>query len=346
MKSPIIARDLDFLSARLHGRRSGMAEGARLEALCSIPSVSDLGRVICADNESLTAGELQRRLTRQLAYEIADYLPCLNGTEALVAKWLLERFQIANLKIIARGILAGRTPDSIRNLLLDLPPNLPPDPALSTSETVDDLLRLLSAYPLGDRLRHSCPPDVEKPDPFIIEAGLDSGYFRDGLVLARSLPEADRDRITAMIIHEADQFNVMLVIRGRFQHGLPPSKLSPFYISGAHLPPRALNAMMIAHDVSAAATLAASHFVPHLPAGESFSVTTLETLLWRHTLTLANRAFRHSTSCFGTLAGYVGLRKIEVTNLITLSEGIRMKVKQDRLRLRMIPPLTQELSHV
>ena len=43
----------DYVAALLHGRRSGMAEGARLQALCRTGTVADLAREVAGSRETL-----------------------------------------------------------------------------------------------------------------------------------------------------------------------------------------------------------------------------------------------------------------------------------------------------
>ena len=64
-------RDLDFWVARLHGRRSRLAEGARLHQLCRLRTVSELARNLLPDHAIYTAPALQRRIISDLANELA-----------------------------------------------------------------------------------------------------------------------------------------------------------------------------------------------------------------------------------------------------------------------------------
>ena len=46
------------------------------------------------------------------------------------------------------------------------------------------------------------------------------------------------------------------------------------------------------------------------------------------------------------VVGYAGLRRVEVANLITLSEGIRTGVAADAIRPRLMPRTDLESAHV
>jgi vacuolar-type H+-ATPase subunit C/Vma6 len=51
---------------------------------------------------------------------------------------------------------------------------------------------------------------------------------------------------------------------------------------------------------------------------------------------LAARALRRGPLGLGTVIGYLGLRRVEVANLVTLSEALRAGLPEDQVRARMI----------
>ena len=52
---------------------------------------------------------------------------------------------------------------------------------------------------------------------------------------------------------------------------------------------------------------------------------------------LANRAMRRNPIGLGTVVGYVTLRQIEIANLTTISEGLRLGLPAEIIRARMTP---------
>ena len=85
--------NLDYLTARLHGRRSRMAEGDRLDALCRLRSVSELARHVWPDSDVQTVAEFQRRLVEELVREMSEFLPLLDESGARLIEWMLVRLQ-------------------------------------------------------------------------------------------------------------------------------------------------------------------------------------------------------------------------------------------------------------
>ena len=91
--------------------------------------------------------------------------------------------------------------------------------------------------------------------------------------------------------------------------------------------------MLAAPDISTAAKLGLGHCFDEWPVGTATNETStatnpaiLESLAWRRFLRLANGAFRGSHMGLGAVVGYLEIRRVEVANLITLSEGIRTGV--------------------
>jgi vacuolar-type H+-ATPase subunit C/Vma6 len=63
----------------------------------------------------------------------------------------------------------------------------------------------------------------------------------------------------------------------------------------------------------------------------------LESLVWKRFFRLSNLAFRTGNIGLGSIMGYAGLRRVEVANLITISEGIISGMAAETIRGRLIP---------
>jgi hypothetical protein len=111
--------------------------------------------------------------------------------------------------------------------------------------------------------------------------------------------------------------------------------------------------MLTASDVLGAAGFAVGRAIDALPSEHGSSAgpaavdaSLLEALAWRRYLRLSNRAFRRSHLGLGAVIGYVGIRRAEVANLITLSEGIRVGEAAEAIRARLIPRADLESVYV
>jgi vacuolar-type H+-ATPase subunit C/Vma6 len=323
-----VTGNLDYLAARLHGRRSRMAERARLDALCGLRSVADLSRTrfFAAPIEAST--EFQRALAQEVVRELWDFMPQLSGRGAELLRWILVRYQVENLKVLARGFATRKSYDELRPHLIDLPGDLP----LHGEWPPADVADAAPAGPLRDALQSET-----KPTPFFLEAALDHAYQRELLARVDALPPGDRAAIRPWAGQEADIAHLRLVIRGRFGHGLAAADLSPFHVEGAAIPRAMFQAMLADADWRTAARRMVGRVIDALPAGDDFDPSALEALAFVRFLRTANQAFRRAPTGLGAVIGYAALRRVEVANLITVSEGIRANIGEDMLRSRLTP---------
>src|SRR3974390_3520275 len=116
--------DLDYLTARLHGRRSRLAETGRLDVLCGLRSFPELGSALYPNLEFPAVGDFQRRLSQELVQEISHLLPSVAGAGGDLLGWLLARFQIENIKVLLRKFSCRIPLETPEEYLLSLPQNL------------------------------------------------------------------------------------------------------------------------------------------------------------------------------------------------------------------------------
>lgn len=340
--------DLDYLGAAAHGRRSRMAEGARLDAWSRLQRLGDLGGAICPGVALRSAADLQRHLTQELVRELFDFAAAAGPPRASLLHWLLVRFELENLKVLARG-LAGNLP--VRQLeqhLLTLPwQSARRVRTLRSVRSVDELFDQLPAGLPCAWLVKTWKATRGLPQPFYFEALLDSGYYRELLARQASLGAHDREIIAPLLSQEVDIFHLMLALRGNFHYGLAPERLLPLHVPGTGLCRRRFAAIAGAGDLATAAGFAVGVALDALPVdGTPSDLTAVEALAWARFLRLAGRAFRQGHMGLGELVAYAGLRRIEVANLITLSEGIRAQLPVADIQARLIPARVREVAHV
>lgn len=346
--------DLDYLAVRLHARRSRMAEAERLDALCRSRALLELGRAVALEFEVQTATAFQRRLLQNLLQEFSFCLRHLDGAGNKLIGWMRSRFQIENLKVLLRGFL-NRTPfDSLQEHLVPLPRELALDAqSLLAAETIDAFVeRVPTGWPQKN-LQTAIAAHRDEPGAFFFEAALDSGYFRELLVRIEMLPSTEKEFIEPLARQEVEMFHFLLAVRGKFNHGLAAESLVPLGVTGSGAAAERFRAMLAAPDISTVAKLGLGHVFDELPAayGTAENATApdpaiLEALAWRRFLRLANGAFRRSHIGLGAIAGYLDLRRVEVANLITLSEGVRAGMDAAKIRARLVPRTNLEAACV
>jgi V/A-type H+/Na+-transporting ATPase subunit C len=340
-----ISDNLDFLSARLHGRRSQMAEGEKLEALCRVPTMELFTASIFPGTECRSAAEMQLCLLRKLAEEASDIAAQLSSPGADLVHWLVRRFQVENLKIILRGVLTGSDSEACRRHLLPLPREYSLGIEDSdVAKSFDELLRRLPRGGLRTMLMEAIGLYPGNTHPFFYEAALDHGYFEELLGQTEALTGEDRELVKPMVTQEIDAFHLILVARGRFIHQLDGKMLLPLHVPDTRISRGCFAAMLAAPDLRAAAVRALGRAIDELPGESGNSATDaglvspagLERLTRQRFRCLTNRAFRRSHMGLAVVVAFIELRRLEVANLITLSEGIRVHAMEGQIQEHLV----------
>ena len=342
--------NLSYLATKVHARRSRMQEGKRLDALCHIHTLHELTRAVGLDGDFPTAVDFQRRLAQDLIHELAGFTKHISETKADVFFCLLRRFEIENVKMVLRGLINKIPQNELRSHLISLPAGMTLDAQkLMNAGSFEDFATLLPPQPPYRRLRDAIFLQRQPAIPFFLEMALDSDYFQELVSKTRQLPEDDLADICPLMLQEANLFQFMLVIRGKFLYRLPPESLLPLRVTGVS--DAWFKELLAVPDMLTAAKSGVGTVLDELPTGRSSGENTvnpavLETLAWNRYARLANMAFRRGNIGLGAVIGYAGLRRVETANLITLSEGIRMGVRNDELRQSLTARTNPEAVHV
>ncbi len=355
-RSRRIARDLDYLAARLHGRRSRMAEGARLDSLCRMRSLPEFFHALFPDAELKEASDFQRLTIDNMVREISGFPAHMPGPGADFLDWILIRYQLENLKVWIRVLLTNTPATGIEQYLISIPGK----PTLhvrgpSAAESLRDLVHLVPRGLLRDSLRRSLATYGDQAPPFFFETDLDRSYLEGLLESLERLPQEDREIIEPLVRQEVDIFHLMLVVRGRFHYALTPEILLPLHISGTRISHALFAAMLGDPDLPTAVGRAVGRALDTAPPGcasadasmtDTVDSGVVERLGWKRYLRLANLAFRRSHMGLGAVIGYVGLRRMETADLITISEGIQKGVASETIRARLITSTDSEAAYV
>lgn len=340
-----IQKDLDFLGARLHARRSRLAEGARLDELARLRTVAELAHRFFPRAGPLTTAQFQRALVRERAGELVEWAGEIGGAGGRLLEWMRMRFQVENLKVLARGWVARAPVEDVMDYLVPLGQDATLDArALVTAATAEDFAQGIPDVHLREGFETAGLPQESEAQPFFREAGLDRAYLRELLHRAARIPGQDRLFVQSVARQEVDIFHLNLVSRGRFTYRFPPASLSAFHVKDAGIRKNLFVDMLSAPDLAAAARPAVGKALDRLPS--TVDAGGLEAMAWGRFLRLANLAFRQSHMGMGAVAGYAGLRRVELSNLITLSEGIRAGLEPAMMRGGFLPRTREEAVRV
>ncbi len=344
--------NLEYLTARLHGRRSRLAEGDRLDALSRIRTVEEYARTLFPEKDFQGIAELQRQLVEDLVRELSLIKAQLSHTQAHLVEWMPVRFEAENLKVLLRASITKVNPEDAAAHLVAVPGFKSAQVhALAVAGSVMDFLHLLETGPIRRSLDKAVREHGEDARPFFFEAAIDRGYLTELVARYKALSSSDREDVGNLIRNEADIFHLTLMLRGRFNYGLSSDQLLSMHVPGGAIGYFTFSDMLNDPDPLTAVNRVVMRVLDPLPfeGGQSevsIPVTVLERLAWHRYLRIARTTFRKSHMGFGAVVAHVAIRRIEIANLITISEGIRAEMDPDAIRIRTVPRSDIEGAHV
>jgi V/A-type H+-transporting ATPase subunit C len=96
---------------------------------------------------------------------------------------------------------------------------------LAHAEDVGELLRRLEQGPYAGIVHHARRAFEQNPDPFILDAALDHGYYEGLTRHARPLEAGAGTALHGLMAQLIDRINLVWLLRYRFNYGLPPAQV-------------------------------------------------------------------------------------------------------------------------
>ncbi len=336
------------MAALLHGRRGKMAEGERLDTLCRIRGIQEYARTVFPEKEFRSIAGFQQQLIAEFVREILRIAAQLTRGQQHLVDWMPMRFQSENLKVLLRSSITKVNPEEAAEHLVDIPGLDPAEiRALSIAGSVSDFVRSLrKGGPIRKSLEETLAEYGEDARPFFFEAAIDRGYLTELVARFNALSERDRTEAGNLVHSEADMFHLILMLRGRFNYGLSSDQLLSMHVPAASLSQATFADMLGDTDPLAAVNRVVMRVLDPLPfdGGKGdliIPVAVIERLAWRRYHRIASVTFRKSHMGFGAVLAYFALRRIEIANLITVSEGIRAGMDAEAIRARTIPHIAE-----
>lgn len=181
--------DYAYINTRVRVMRKALLDGRLLESALAAGSYPEFLRVLsetplAANLREATADgaglpELDRALSQGLFATTQKVLGFADGKARREIETLLMRWDLVNLKTIARGVSAGRSPESIKNGLI--PGGTLKYSSLESAASASDLLAAAVALgvrnPLAAVFRKAAALHQSNGDLLALEVALDQGYY-------------------------------------------------------------------------------------------------------------------------------------------------------------------------
>jgi len=320
-----MAAPIEYLNAKLRGKRSGLYEGERLRQLAGAENLERLCGFLHPGEDIAKCTDLERRIRRDCIEELASLLPFLAGRAAYLYYALLERFRVENLKLILRCVLSDREPERTDAGLLELPPKLSlPVKRLLSSSNAADFVANIEDKTIRSGAAAAMPLYEKTQSKAFIEMGLDRGYWEGVYDALDRLPAWEREECLPPLENEAFSLRLLCVLRAARIYKLEWPDVEPVLAPSWNQP--SLATLRRVHQDPSPESVFKN--VSHLSrlglnSHDLQSIPELEESLWKATVDIANRQYYRCLDSPAILVSYFYLKRAEAKRLTGLAEMLR-----------------------
>jgi vacuolar-type H+-ATPase subunit C/Vma6 len=334
--------DFSFVSAKLHGMRAKLYEGARLDALTTLRTPFEMMTAVLPATDVRDRRDFERNLVEQHVRDLDRIRTLLDGANRRLFDWQLERYRLENVKVLLRAWKTRETGVDVRALLVALPDDyaLPVD-AILTAPGLTDVMWLLPGEAYVEGVKRGAVQFHDTNKLFFIEAGLDGAHFEELARRAAALKSADRAEVEELVRLEITIYDALFVARGRLHHNLSDPDVRDFLVAaGAPAPePRIFEPMIAAKDLPAMlGALPTRRAI--LGDADPRDLVELQRALHKRLFLAANRAFYRSMFHMGVVEAFYYVKRMELANLIRVAELLRQERTQAEIRREIISVAT------
>jgi V/A-type H+-transporting ATPase subunit C len=286
-----------------------------------------------------------RRAIFQIKQRMADtYFAVIRlapgPTRALLTQ-LYRHFEIANLKAVLRGIVAGAGWEQVLYVLFPLGPvTVLPARRMMEAGSITAAVDLLRGTVYYDTLAHSMDRYTAEQSLFPLEVALDLTYWRTLWRDVNQLPGGDRTQALRIVGALVDMNNLMWAIRYRVYHHLAEEEIINYTLPfGYRVQDENIRSIAAGADIGQIVT----RLYPALTGVDALlqqpqrGLPELELQLQRQVADQCRTAFTGYPFHVGILLGYLILTEWEIQDLTVLIEAkaARMPVDQFASHLLM-----------
>ena len=335
----VIPVDLAFVGAKLHGMRSRVYEGPRLDALRSLHNVFDMIAAVSPTLDVTSRMRFEQHLVREHVSALGRIAVYLTGANADFFDWQLERYRLENLKVLLRGWKTRQAPAEVKSRLVELSTDyaLPVDKILAAAD-IGDIARLVPVKPFAREISRRAAQFDDTKKLFAVEAGLDAVHLAELCRRAGSLAAGDRSEVSELLGFEVLMVDVLFAMRARLNYDLAAEEVREFLVTDAPCAPPGHEFAVMLEGKTFAEMLRAAPRAKMLvgPGPDVAGLEEFQQRLWERLYRLANRLFTRSSLHMGVVEAFYYIKRVELNNLIRVAELLRQEVPPAEMARRLI----------
>lgn len=305
-----------YINARIRAMHSGLIT-EKLEETIQASSYGEFLRILSESNlgadigEATAAGaglpQLDAALSRNFFATAQKVVGMADGSSGRDIALLFAKYDLLNLKAVARGKIGGRSPNEITPSLLPAG-SLKPSTLEGLAQTTDlnALIGVagLNASPLASAFRKAVASLAASGNLLDFEVALDQAYYQT------ALKESSSDTLKDYLRREVDGANVLTALKLKAQGRT--DNLDPFFIAGG----REVNKSRFEQIASGTGGLEGLNAYSGL--SDSTDLSSAETIIREALLKGAKRLYTSDALGIGVVIGFLKdkEREVALTRLI------------------------------
>lgn len=323
----------DFINAKVRGMRSKLFESGRLRGLAESRSLPDLFRRVYPSAAFAGHLDFERRLLGDHIRHLDKVSRYLSGKVSELFRWLLVRYQLENLKVVLRCYLSKQDHAVAEALMAPVPRRLSlPTEKLFESLGLADLAVSLEVEEFRDALIELVK-ETKRPDVFTVEMTLDRAYFKKLAGLALRM----KGWIRRLVAFDVDSRNLLLLLRARFNYDQTFDDIKSFItLTDVYVNRRTAEYVHGTDDLADAVERIPPACLPSNRRNGFSSPAQVEDALLLRQYQLAVRCYAESILDVATVMSYYYIKRVELANLIRLTESIRYGLPRERVAERLL----------
>jgi len=319
-----------YLNARVSILADGLLSETRLTALLNQP----LGQQHTGNptlDELLNNNTVEQNLIEQawLMRMLADFqvlVRPLSGADRDLLMYWFHKCDIANLKAIVRGKIAGLDAVTISEQLLELGPlsALPIEQLLRTEDIGEK-------SPYGNIARQARRVFEKEHQLYSLDAAIDRHYLLGFLHKIRALDTKQRQHLLPLVSIFMDRFNLLWLLRYRFAYNLSAAETyyllipTPYQFNSSRL--QSLVELNSLADVLAHLPEPLSHLL-----ADANNTYTVDQRLIMEIRRVADITLKLHSFTLAKAFAYVLLREMEMRRVMAIIKGKRLNLKNNTIQ--------------
>jgi vacuolar-type H+-ATPase subunit C/Vma6 len=343
-----------FANAKIHARLSSLLARETIAKLTAARDASEFHAAlrgtayedVFARPDAIADSRLAERILMEEEVQWhADIIKALKEPERSLVATMLERYELENLKVALRVREGQREKRELLHIIrAELPHKLPFE-SIAAARTLDEALPYLEGSPYLSPLRKSLEDCKQKGTLFPAEIALELDLYERIDARVRALSRRDRPIARKLIGIEIDIRNVIWLVRLKFFCGIPSSELVDYNVPGGYrLTDRQLRHAFLPDSMKDVFTILGLITLEHefrlvadllRDEGELGKLYFIEIILWKYMLTETRKILGGYPFTIGTVLGYLIMKRNEIRNVITIMNGIALKLEKPAIESQL-----------